>query len=296
MIIVKLMGGLGNQMFQYALGRHLSLKHGVELRLDISHFKYELDQDKFSARDLELSNFNTNFGLVNATELKRHEKGKFSKILDLIYLNLPLKFNHLYIREPFFTFYKKTLDAPNDTYLDGYWQSENYFSDIRNVLLNDFTLVSKKSNETKQLEEKIRSETSVSIHIRRGDYLSIKENQNLYAACDVSYYVDAIRRISEANAEVVFYVFSDEPDWFKKNVNTVGCKFHFVTHNIGKNSYQDLHLMSLCKHNIIANSSFSWWGAWLNQHENKMVIAPQIWFVKNTKDSRDLIPKSWTQL
>ena len=290
-----MMGGLGNQMFQYAFAKHLAVKQGVELKMDLSHFKRELNKDKFTVRDLGLSHFNTNPVIASEAELKRYEKSKFSKIIDLFCLNLPFKLNHLYVREPFFRFYKKALNAPKDCYLDGYWQSEYYFREIRKELLNDFTLVSELSDETMHVAEKIKSQQSVSIHVRRGDYISIAENQTIYSICDEQYYLTAMNRMADINKDSVFYVFSDEPEWFKTKVHSK-YNVQYVMHNVGKNSYQDLYLMSLCKHNIIANSSFSWWAAWLNKNIEKMVIAPKNWFKNRSKDTSDLIPKAWIQL
>lgn len=295
MIIVKLIGGLGNQMFQYAFAKHLSVKRGVELKLDVTSLNNKTLEGNFTVRDLGLSHFNTKPVFANEAELREYSKSKFSKILDLIYLNLPLKLDKLYVREPFFSFYKKALDAPQDCYLDGYWQSENYFKDIKKELLSDFSLVSEVSDKTKQLAEKIKLEQAVSIHVRRGDYVSIPENQQLFATCDETYYLAAMKKITVANPSCIFYVFSDEPEWFKTNVHSE-YSVRYVTHNSGNNSFQDLYLMSLCKHNIIANSSFSWWGAWLNQNPEKIVIAPKNWFKNNSKETRDLIPKSWIQL
>lgn len=289
------MGGLGNQMFQYAFARHLAIKHGVALKLDVANLNNSSLKGEYSIRDLGLSNFKIISSLASTSELKKYKKSKLGKLLDLTCLNLPFKLNDLYVREPFFKFYKKALCAPKDSYLDGYWQSESYFINIKKELLNDFTVVSELSVETKQLAEKISSENAVSIHVRRGDYISIPENQHLYSICESKYYLEAMKTISDMHKDVIFYVFSEEPEWFKTNVRS-NHNVHFVTHNSGKNSYQDLYLMSLCKHNIIANSSFSWWGAWLNKNSEKIVIAPKEWFKNNIKDTRDLIPKSWIQL
>lgn len=295
MIIVKLAGGLGNQMFQYAFARHLAIKHSVELKLDVSDLNNPSLTGEYSIRDLGLSNFNIVSNVASVDEIAQYKKGRFGKLLDLIYLNLPFNFNKLYIREPFFKFYKMALCSPKDSFLDGYWQSENYFKDIRKELLVDFSIVSELSCDTIKLAEKICSENAVSIHIRKGDYISISENQNIYATCESGYYLAAMKKISDLHKDVVFYVFSDEPDWFAVNVPSVQ-KVNYVLHNTGKNSFQDLYLMSLCKHNIIANSSFSWWGAWLNKNPEKMVVAPKGWFKNNIKDTSDLIPKSWIQL
>lgn len=295
MIIVKLMGGLGNQMFQYAFAKHLALKHGVELKLDVSELGNKSIDEKYSARDLELSHLNIIPTLASVSEINAFAKSKVLKALDLFYLNMPFKMNNLYIKEPTFAFYKPALNVPSNCYLDGYWQSENYFVESRNHLLNDFSFDSELSTETKQLAEQIKSSEAVSIHVRRGDYLSIPQNQSIYEVCDSQYYLSAMDRISSINKNAVFYVFSDDPNWFKEQVKTTN-QINYVTHNVGSNSYQDLYLMSLCKHNIIANSSFSWWGAWLNKNSNKVVIAPKRWFKNNIKETKDLIPKTWIQL
>lgn len=289
------MGGLGNQLFQYAFAKHLALRHGVELKLDVSELSNKSIDGKYSARDLELSHLNIALNVASIDEFRAFKKSKLLKALDLFYLNMPFKMNNLYIKEPSFSFYKQALKAPDNCYLDGYWQSENYFVESRSQLLNNFVFDSELSSETKQLAEQIKSQDAVSIHVRRGDYLSIPQNQSIYEVCDSVYYLSAMEKILSINANVVFYVFSDAPNWFKENVNTTN-QIKYVTHNIGAYSYQDMYLMSLCKHNIIANSSFSWWGAWLNKNENKVVIAPKRWFKNNCKETKDLIPKAWIQL
>ncbi len=295
MIIVKLMGGIGNQMFQYSFARQLSLKHGVELKFDISELNSKLINEKSFIRDFELDNFNINGETASENERIGFQMNKLGKLVNLIFLYLPFNLNKLYIREPFFHFFKKALSAPENAYLDGYWQTEKYFDGIRNELLKDFTLKMELSEKSKAIANKLLKQQAVSIHVRKGDYLSMEENKSLFAVCDADYYSAALNEISKKVKEPVFYVFSDEPDWFRKNIVT-SYSVDFVTHNTGSNSYQDLYLMSLCKHNIIANSSFSWWGAWLNKNSEKIVIAPKHWFKNNIKDTRDLIPGNWIQL
>lgn len=295
MIVVKLMGGIGNQMFQYAFGRRLALKHNVELKLDLSEISNDKLNGNYSVRDLGLDNFNTGLSVATKEEINVYKKSKIAKLINLLFLYSPFKPSRLYIREPYFRFFKNALDAPKDSYLEGYWQSEKYFVSVRTELLKDFTLKSGLSEESKSIAQKINMQQSVSIHVRKGDYLSISENKNLYADCGSVYYISAMKNISESIKDPVFYLFSDEPEWFRKNVPT-SFQVEYVTHNKGKDSYQDLVLMSFCKHNIIANSSFSWWGAWLNINKDKIVIAPKNWFKNDVKDSSDLIPESWIQL
>ena len=295
MIIVKLMGGMGNQMFQYAFGKQLALKHNVKLKLDLTEISNVNLNGNYSVRELGLDNFNIDLTIATKEEIKVYKGTKISKLINLLLLYSPIKANKLYIREPYFHFFKKALIAPKDSYLDGYWQSEKYFSRVRSELINDFTLKSKLSEESKLLSQNIGKQNSVSIHVRKGDYLSIAANKNLYEDCGPAYYKKSMEKIAGLVNDPVFYLFSDDPEWFKKNVSTT-FKVEYVTHNRGKDSYQDIYLMSLCKHNIIANSSFSWWGAWLNTYKDKIVIAPKKWFKNDSKDSSDLIPETWIRL
>lgn len=294
MIIAKLSGGLGNQMFQYAFGRRLSLKNNTPLKLDVSELSMPL-KGEYTPREYGLNVFSINASIAQEDELKKYSKTKFEKIIDFSLLHLPININKLYVREPYFHFFKRALKAPKDSYLDGYWQSEKYFTEIRNTLLNDYSLSAEVSEKTAQLAKEIQNCNSVSIHVRRGDYISIASNSGLYEVCDVKYFMTAMDKISAVISNPKFYIFSDDSEWFRQNVKT-NYLVEFVTHNSGKDSFQDIYLMSLCKHNIIANSSFSWWGAWLNKNPQKCVIAPERWFKSNSKDSRDLIPETWIKV
>jgi hypothetical protein len=295
MIIVKLMGGLGNQMFQYAFGKSLALKHNVELKLDISNLNNN-DVIKFdSIRDFGLMSFNIKSGIATIEDCKRFKKSKILKLTDILSLYLPMKSKNFYLREPCFSFYKKAFATPGNAYVEGYWQSEKYFNSIRKELINDFTVVKSLSIHSNSFVDKMKRGESVSIHVRRGDYVSLPQNAAIYETCSQDYYLEAVKMIIRKFPNATFYIFSDEPEWFKNNVK-IDFPVEFVRHNKVENSYEDLILMSLCKHNIIANSSFSWWGAWLNQNKNKTVIAPKRWFKDKSKNTKDLIPETWTQL
>lgn len=291
MIIVKVYGGLGNQMFQYAFARYLAFKHKVPLKIDTSVLEKKDHGDNYTVRDFQLKVFNINAELASEQELRKFRlKGKLSKGIDNLSLYLRLK-DAVYLRERTFTFNKLYLNAPENAYVDGYWQSEKYFAEIRSILLNEFRPSGKVSDKTAVLAAEISTSDSCSIHVRRGDYISIKQNQGIYETCSEEYYINAVKRIIEQVKDPVLYVFSDEPEWFKQHIQAP-CRTVFVEHNTGAKSYEDIYLMSLCKHNIIANSSFSWWGAWLNRSENKIVIAPKKWF-RDGKSERDLICESW---
>lgn len=295
MIIVKLMGGLGNQMFQYAFGKALALKHQTELKLDTSALASATIQEGYTPRNFQLDLYNINASYASQEDMRKYQKNKLGKLLNMFLFYLPFKINNLYIREPYFGFFKKALQAPSNSYIDGYWQSEKYFNSIRAHLLKDFMPVKALSAQTQSLAERIRSCQSVSIHVRRGDYVSSAINLKLFESCTELYYTLAMNKVIAKAPNAVFFIFSDEPEWFKKNIPTE-LPVEYVTHNTGVNSYEDMYLMSLCKHNIIANSSFSWWAAWLNQNKEKMVIAPKNWFKNDLKKSKDLLPKTWIQL
>jgi hypothetical protein len=208
---------------------------------------------------------------------------------------LQMGLNELYVKEIYFQFDPKVLKAPKDCYLDGYWQSEKYFEETRKELQEDLLLKEPLEGKNKELAARMSSEDSVSIHVRKGDYLSIPANQALFQTLDSSYYLEALEKICKDVPSPRLYVFSDDPYWFRSEVKT-DLPVEYIYGNSGKNSYLDMQLMSLCKHNIIANSSFSWWGAWLNRNGDKKVIAPEKWFRNNVKDSSDLVPKSWIRI
>jgi hypothetical protein len=145
------------------------------------------------------------------------------------------------------------------------------------------------------IASEIKMKNSVSIHIRRGDYLHNKKNTSLYATCNSKYYFEAIKIINSSVEKPFFFVFSDDIPWAKKIFKNMR-NFKFITGNCGELSYIDMQLMSLCKHQIIANSTFSWWAAWLNKNDNKIIISPKNWFLKNNFDTSDLIPATWLRI
>ena len=292
MIISKLYGGLGNQMFQYAFARNLALKYGVELKFDITALIKESGNSKYIGGDIELEALDVNLSKATENEINLFMRSKFGKLVDLVLLFFHISGKYSYVKEPHFHFFKSALSSPVNSYLDGYWQSEKYFKGIRKHLLQEFKPKHTLSFKTIELEKEIKNSKSISIHVRRGDYLS---NTDIYCICDETYYMNSIEFICKKIDNPTLYIFSDDPNWFKNNIKT-DYKTVYVSHNIGRNSYEDIYLMSLCQHQIIANSSFSWWGAWLNLNPNKIVIAPKCWFKIKSKNTKDLIPEEWIQL
>jgi len=291
MIITRLLGGLGNQMFQYAAGRALAYRHKTELKLDISGFKIVKG---ITPRDYGLSPFSVTGTFASEKEVRCMKKPLtplrffLAGIGDLISGNEVIT----YKKEPFFHYDPAFQTFPDNVYLDGYWQSEKYFRDIEKIIRSEFTLKKEPDEPDKQMAEKISGSNAISIHIRRGDYIANPVTHNHHGVCPLEYYQTAINHMVTKCPDPHFYIFSDDPAWVKQNL-AVHYPHTCVTHNLNIRDSSDLWLMSLCKHHIIANSSFSWWGAWLSDNPEKMVIAPKRWVNDPNVDTRDLIPESW---
>lgn len=292
MIITKLIGGLGNQMFQYAAGKRTAYINKTELKLDTSWFK---NPEGAIKRDYLLNIFNIKENFATKEEINKL-KSKNQHILALLYKRIfrftEVYYKQSYIKQRYFHFDPNILKISTNTYLDGSWQSEKYFSDIKDIIKQEFIFKNEPDKKNKQLIDKISHTSSVSIHIRRGDYVTDKKTNQFHGICDLNYYHSAIKYIISKIKKPFFFVFSDDLLWTRKNLHL---KFPciYVDHNTGKKDYEDMRLMSECKHNIIANSTFSWWGAWLNRNPKKIVITPKEWFKEETFNPKDLIPKLW---
>ena len=286
MIITKLTGGIGNQMFQYAMARAVAHLNKTGLMLDISWF----DRVKtHTRREYSLGNFNISGELFKS--------GIFHRILFKISFleNLRSPQKRYYIKEKqIFHFDPEVFKISENVYLDGYWQNEKYFKDTEEIIRKEFTLKNPFNKTISEIAEKISEANSISLHIRRGDYIEDKITNQLHGVCSLGYYSKAIDRILEKVSKPSFFIFSDDIEWVKNNLK-LNYSTVFVSDNPIKDS-EELILMSKCKHNIIANSSFSWWGAWLNQNPQKIVIAPKQWFKDSSIQTDDLIPYSWQKI
>jgi hypothetical protein len=293
MIIVKLMGGLGNQMFQYAAGRRLAILHRTELKLDLNWFGKT--SPAITSRKYELDAYPTQASIATADDMRNVMPRKVPATLNrLIAQLLPGRMPH-YVVEQQYHFDPDILSLPDNVYLDGYWQCPNYFGDVAGTIRNEFTLETEPDPENHQLAEEIAGTESVSVHIRRGDYISHPVHRRLYATCSREYYQSAAEMIAGRVRQPTYFVFSDDPNWVRKNVTSVR-PVRFIDHNGPDRACEDMRLMSYCKHHIIANSSFSWWGAWLSLNTDKIIIAPAHWFRDKTLSTRDLIPRQWIQI
>ena len=294
MIIVNLNGGLGNQMFQYANGKALAIRKGVDLLVDTS-----LYGKKSMHQGFELGRvFDLPVNVATKLDLKKVLGVFQSPLANRIIARLPFPkiLSKPFILEPHFEFWDGLNNCPSNAYLFGYWQSERYFLDYEARIRSEFTFQPFLDKKNIEVAKKIQeSNYAVCIHVRRGDYVSNPSANSYHGALSPSYYFDALDYLSKKIPTMQLFVFSDDIEWVKNNIDLSPYSTYFVSHNKGANSYQDMALMSLCKHYVIANSSFSWWGAWLNSSKDKIVVAPKRWFVENI-NTKDLIPKSWVQI
>ena len=291
MIAIKLMGGLGNQMFQYAFAYALAQNRGEEFWLDISHYSHD------TLRRYELDVFNI---LERLLEKERAQKlvyapesflRKFFRKL----ANAPRPYAPTYYKEPHFHFDESVVTRQSKRYFEGYWQSEKYFFRYRNDLLEHFSLRNPVHAETLSYARAIEKSTAVSLHVRRGDYVSDEKTKSFHGVCSLDYYEKAAEKILGLEPSAVFFVFSDDLAWAKKHLRFLPEKA-FVELPAEVPAAEEMHLMALCRHNVIANSTFSWWGAWLNQNPKKVVIAPKNWFANETVKTSDIYPEGWIKL
>ncbi len=292
MILAHVIGGLGNQMFQYAMGRALSLENSQPLLLDISDFEgYRLHQG-FELQRI----FNASIAIAKPSDVQ-HVLGWQSHPLAKPLLMRPALTglrSKQFVVEPHFQYWPKVNGIQGDCYLTGYWQSEKYFQKHIDTIRQDFSFKLPLAGKNADSANLINEVNAVSLHVRRGDYVNNSKTNSMHGVCSLDYYQAAIEFILNRVKNPCFFVFSDDITWVKQNLKmTVRCEY--IDHNQGPASHFDMQLMSICKHHIIANSSFSWWGAWLNPDPEKIVIAPQKWFSAN-KNTADLLPPEWTAL
>ncbi|CAK0769444.1 alpha-1, 2-mannosyltransferase/rhamnosyltransferase [Gammaproteobacteria bacterium] len=274
-IIVKLMGGLGNQMFQFAAGLSLARKHAVRLKLDIS-FLNDKTARGFTQRDYSLDAF------YLVPECETILSLDASSVPPVRYVEKDFRF------DPAF-FY-----LPVNTHLEGYWQSPKYFESIKAELLGAFGLRTGLPPAREALANKIRLDTSICVHVRRGDMVHNAITHAFHGSCGLGYYQAACTLLARRFPDAHFYIFSDEPDWCR-SVDLVNGNSCTIVSD-GRSPAEDLYLMGLCRHFVIANSSLSWWAAYLGEHEHKFVIAPAPWFDNLSTDTSDLIPDNWIRL
>ena len=295
MIITHLNGGLGNQMFQYAIGRKLAVKNDSILKLDTEELRNNSSSGSLRRYALGIFKIQEYFSSKRENiTIKHGSQSNFSIFLQKK-MKLFLKAKKTgHIIEPKFSFNSEVLDFAGDAYLQGYWQTEKYFKDIEDIIRKEFVLKDEFSIENLEITKKAKNIDAVSLHIRRGDYCSSAKAEKFHGLCSPDYFLKSIEYIAARIRHPHFFFFSDDIEWGEINLKT-RYPVTFVSDGRLKD-YEEMFLMSLCKHNIIANSSFSWWGAWLNANPEKIVIAPSCWFADKSVDMSDVIPENWIKL
>lgn len=286
MIIVYLQGGLGNQMFQYAFGKHLSLITGRPLLLDASHFGKIAENE--TPRSFQLSQWSATHQLCTERDLEFLKHKQNPSIFERILRKINIDKSYYTINDST-AIDLKAIHNADLVFLHGYFQNENYFIENRE-------LISKEFKPAKPIEFPYSKENNtVSIHVRRGDYISNDKAAQHHGVCGVEYFFNAIKTIEEKIDQPKFIFFSDDIEWckatFSKLSNTI-----FIEPRTNSLECDDLYWMSQCAHHIISNSSYSWWGAWLNNSEEKIVIAPSKWVASQIEDRNNVVPKNWIQL
>ncbi len=281
MITTRIIGGLGNQLFQYCAGRALALRHQQPLGLDVRAF------ETYRHYDLGLGHFDIQADLTPPNLPAIKTDGVLKYALSKLRPSKPVH------REPSLAFDPQFMNLGPQTHLIGYWQSERYFRPFAAEIRKDLTLVTPPSPDNIAMAARIDGAVAVSLHIRRGDYVSNSKFNAAHGTCDIDYYQRAVQAIIDrlGMAPVVF-AFSDDPDWVAAHLH-LPCEVVLVRHNDIDHNYEDLALMARCDHHIIANSSFSWWGAWLNPDPDKIVIAPARWFADPKLSNPDILPPEW---
>jgi len=293
MILLRLEGGLGNIMFQYGLGRRLALRHGVELKYDISSYQTNpLGDASFYLEvfEIDIANHLATTEEIASFVKYKPKQGRRWTLYNALFAN---KRKYVIEKGPYFQPYA-LLTGPH-AYIHGWWQNEKYFADIRDILLKDFTFRNQLIGKNKETAERIRASNSISMHVRRLDFVTNPKTRAYHGELSKDYYDRALTCITQKIPNPVLFVFSDDIPWVEKNFS-----FPYETVYVGWNqeeeiSYVDMHLMSLCKYHIIANSAFSWWGAWLSSHTQKIVVAPERW-TNDPLDTNERVPLDWIKI
>lgn len=300
MIIVRLMGGLGNQMFQYAFAYALSQKNETQLKIDTTLLEDRNKPDEIvTHRDLLLDKvFNVTLDVATINEIEYFNGKKYNHLIGKIYNKVSQVLRKpMLVIEKSRGFHSEYLMMSNHVCLVGAFQCEKYFKSYDDSIKQLFSFKNPVLEISYDLVSKIKTENSVAIHVRRGDYVTSPLYSKTIGALPINYYLEAIKLIQEKIDNPVFYIFSDDINWCKHNFKSEKYSFCFVDdEHAGTHASNYLQILTKCKHYIISNSTFSWWGAWLSDNNDKIVIAPKKWFLDESLDSKDIVPENWIRL
>lgn len=305
MIITRIQGGLGNQMFQYAIGRIFAEINKDDLFLDT--LGLYIPVEGHLSRDFMLDAFNIKAFIASDTLIKKITKGSLLnnlKIKKIKYLKQIIfdekdpgkcfiKHAEYVLKPEFHKYYPELLKKEKvDYYLDGYWQSYKFFTNYEDIIKQHFTIKKEYLTFDKIFIEQINSSQSVSLHVRLTDRVATEFSLSFYRYLDWSYYEKAIQIIKERIPNPHFFIFSDNLQWCKDNIQIDSP----VTYVSTDDEFNDMYLMGQCKHHIIAHSTFSWWAVWLNYNSDKVVVTPEKWFNAQTDNLEDLLPEAWIKI
>ena len=285
MVIVRLKGGFGNQLFQYAAARKTAFMHDVPLKLDLSFL--EADAAHHTKRYFELHKLNINAEIATRQEIQAIKKQRWKNL-----------FHPVWIKDKGVdNFLKRITRCRDQVYLDGYFQSEKCFKPVSGIIHEEFTFKQPLENEyLLNIQYRVESSKSVSLHFRRGDYIMNPKTSKFHGVCSIAYYQKAVEKIAEKISSPSLFIFSDDIPWVKTHFKS---KFPMIfVEQSNEELHSDFRLMSLCKHNIIANSSYSWWAAWLNANPEKIVVAPRQWYKnkRRQEQANDRVPDAWMRV
>jgi hypothetical protein len=300
MIVVRLMGGLGNQMFQYALAYVLSKKYNTSLKVDLTLLNDRSQpHEVVTHRTLLLDQvFNIRIEYADRKAIEYFNGKVYSSFIGKIYnrFNLMIRQPNLKI-EKSRSFDPHFLEAGENACIVGSFQSEQYFISHSSAIKQLYQFKNHLLTQSHDLAMQINNSQSVAIHVRRGDYVTSKMYRHTIGTLPISYYEKAIAEITKRVTNPVFYIFSDDIEWCSKELAHLPVSLVWVgAEHSGLHAANHLQLLTLCKHFIISNSTFAWWGAWLSNHTEKVVIAPQQWFKKEAYNTNSIVPTSWVKV
>lgn len=302
MIIVKIQGGLGNQLFEYAYGRAISERYKVPLKLDLTNYDFanahDESPDKKFNRGYGISRFNTIGEIATKNEIQIFNKYKRRPGKIWYLYNKFIADPALYLEESQFNYSEKcafpdALKKGKSVYADGFWQTEKYFKDIEQIIRRELTLRHAPDTRHEQMISLMKDTESICLHVRRGNFLIPQYNKH-HGICPPDYYERAVKAITKKIKKPHFFIFSDDMTWVKENLS-LDFPTTYVDINGPEKDYEDIRLMSSCKHHILANSSFSWWGAWLSNNKSQIVFYPSK-IVRKNWNMQDFAPKKWNRI
>lgn len=300
MIVVKIRGGMANQMFPYACAKALSLRMGTELKIDASDYSDDIEPDIVHKRAYGLKFLKISSPLVADSDLLYwFDKSIFKRIKRIHYRFKPY-YERIHIIEPVNNVVYRDpniylLQTKKNIYLQGDFNSYRNFIDYESEIRKEFEFAIEPSAKNKEIINEMGQVNSVAIHFRQGIIL---EGNSNYLVLPLEYYLAAIKYIISKVANPSFYLFSDDPEWVKRNIKIAGFPVRVIDHNDQRHNYEDMRLMSTCKHIIMANSGFSWWAAWLGKKDNQIVVAPRHFWKNDSYDvlNSDFYPESWIKM